>query len=239
MNRYACRTVVIYPYHFPMCMGVLTERVNVICGHYGSGKTNLSINLAIECAREGEDVTLIDLDVVNPYFRSADYADVLTKEGVRVIGPNFANTNLDTPSLPGAISGAIEMGDRVIIDVGGDDAGATALGVYSRQVNEAGPAVIYVVNRYRSLTTTAAEAVEILREIEVTARIRATAIVNNSHLKQRTDARTIEESIPFAEEVASITGLPLLFSTAPRDVALLNNIDKIHPIDVYVRAPWE
>ena len=88
-------------------MGPLTSRVNVICGHYGTGKTNLSINLAIECARAGESVTLIDMDVVNPYFRSADYADVLTKEGVRVIGPNFANTNLDTPSLPGASTHAI------------------------------------------------------------------------------------------------------------------------------------
>ena len=217
----------------------LTSRVNVICGHYGTGKTNLSINLAIECARSGESVTLIDLDVVNPYFRSADYSDVLTKEGVKVIGPNFANTNLDTPSLPGAISGAIEMGERVIIDVGGDDAGATALGVYSRQVNESKPDVIYVINRYRSLTTTPAEAVGILREIESAARIRATGIINNSHLKSQTDARTVTDSIPFAEEVARMTGLPLMFSTAPRDVLSLNNIEGIHPIDVYVRTPWE
>ena len=217
----------------------LSSRVNVICGHYGTGKTNLSINLAIECARSGESVTLIDLDVVNPYFRSADYSDVLTKEGVKVIGPNFANTNLDTPSLPGAISGAIEMGERVIIDVGGDDAGATALGVYSRQVNESKPDVIYVINRYRSLTTTPAEAVGILREIESAARIRATGIINNSHLKSQTDARTVTDSIPFAEEVARMTGLPLMFSTAPRDVLSLNNIEGIHPIDVYVRTPWE
>ena len=217
----------------------LTSRVNVICGHYGTGKTNLSMNLAIECAREGESVTLIDMDVVNPYFRSADYADVLTKEGVRVIGPNFANTNLDTPSLPGAIAGAIEMGERVIIDVGGDDAGATALGVYSRQVNESEPDVIYVINRYRSLTTTPAEAVEILREIETAARIRATKIINNSHLKRLTDAKTVTDSIPFAEEVARLTGLPLMFTTAPRDVPHLNNIDGIHQVNVYVRAPWE
>lgn len=220
-------------------MGPLKERVNVVCGHYGTGKTNLSINLAIECARSGEDVTLIDLDVVNPYFRSADYSDVLTKEGVKVIGPNFANTNLDTPSLPGAISGAIEMGERVIIDVGGDDAGATALGVYSRQINEAKPEIIYVINRYRSLTTTAQEAVEILGEIERTARIKATAIINNSHLKQSTDVKTVEDSIPFAEEVSRLTGLPLLFTTVPFDAPLLNNIGKIHKVNVYVRTPWE
>ena len=220
-------------------MHPLRKRVNVVCGHYGTGKTNLSINLAIECARSGEDVTLIDLDVVNPYFRSADYADILTKNGVRVIGPNFANTNLDTPSLPGAVSGYIENGSRVIIDAGGDDAGVTALGVYSKLINESDPEVIYVINRYRSLTTEPGEAVQILKEIEMTGRIKATAIVNNSHLKQRTDAKCIEDSIPFANEVSRLTGLPILFTTVPVDVALLSNIDIIHPIDVYVKAPWE
>ena len=88
----------------------LERRVTVVCGHYGTGKTNLSINLALDCARHGEDVTLVDLDVVNPYFRSADYADVLTENGVRVVGPNFANTNLDTPSLPAAVSNVIAEG---------------------------------------------------------------------------------------------------------------------------------
>ena len=144
----------------------LERRVTVVCGHYGTGKTNLSINLALDCARHGEDVTLVDLDVVNPYFRSADYADVLTENGVRVVGPNFANTNLDTPSLPAAVSNVIAEGSRVIVDVGGDDAGATALGVYSRALAGAEPDVIYVINRYRSQTTHADEAVQILREID-------------------------------------------------------------------------
>ena len=107
-------------------MHPLESRVTVVCGHYGTGKTNLSINLALDCAGAGDDVTLIDMDIVNPYFRSADYTDMLTEAGVRVIGPNFANSNLDTPSLPGSIRVAIEDGERVIIDVGGDDAGATA-----------------------------------------------------------------------------------------------------------------
>lgn len=220
-------------------MGPLSERVTIVCGHYGTGKTNLSINLAIECARRGEDVTLIDLDIVNPYFRSADYAELLTKEGVHVVGPNFANTNLDTPSLPGAIAGYLEMGQRVIVDVGGDDAGATALGVYARQIKDANPEVVYVINKYRSLTTTSDEAVEIMREIERMARIKVTSIVNNSHLKQRTDAKTIENSIAFANEVSEKTGLPLKFTTVPVGVALLNKIEKIHPIDIYVKAPWE
>lgn len=219
----------------------LERRVTVVCGHYGTGKTNLSINLALECARQGEDVTLVDLDVVNPYFRSADYADILTRSGVKVVGPNFANTNLDTPSLPAAVRVVIAEGSRVIVDVGGDDAGATALGVYSRTLLESDPDVIYVVNKYRSLTTHADEAVQILREIEATSHLRATCIANNSHLKQDTTEKTIIDSMGFAEEVADATGLPLRFTTAPRelDFTLLNKIENIHPVDVLVRAPWE
>ena len=219
----------------------LERRVTVVCGHYGTGKTNLSINLALDCARHGEDVTLVDLDVVNPYFRSADYADVLTENGVRVVGPNFANTNLDTPSLPGAVRNVIAEGSRVIVDVGGDDAGATALGVYSRTLADADPDVIYVVNRYRSMTTHADEAVQILREIETTSHLRATCVANNSHLKQDTSEDTVLDSMGFAEEVASASGLPLRFTTAPRglDFSILNKIPNIYPVDVLVRAPWE
>ena len=220
-------------------MSFLTDRVTVVCGHYGTGKTNLSINLAMDAADEGERVTLIDMDVVNPYFRSSDYAESLTEKGVRVIGPNFANSNLDTPSLPAAIGDAISEGERVIIDVGGDDAGATALGVYSRQLSEASPDVMYVVNRYRSQTTVPEEAVQILREIEGAARIRASCIVNNSHLKGLTTEETVLESVPFAERVSELTGLPIRFTTAPVGVDLLNKIPIMYPVRVYVKAPWE
>ncbi|MBQ8180009.1 MAG: hypothetical protein IJ026_06205 [Candidatus Methanomethylophilaceae archaeon] len=219
----------------------LEKRVTVVCGHYGTGKTNLSINLALDCARRGEEVTLVDMDVVNPYFRSADYSDLLESEGVRVIGPNFANTNLDTPSLPGSARVAIEEGGRVIVDVGGDDAGATALGMYAGTLEGSDPDVLYVVNMYRSLTTRPEEAVGILREIEAAARIRVTGLVNNSHLKQDTVADTVLGSMGFADEVSRATGLPLRFTTAPRQVAvdLLNKVPNIYPVDVCVRAPWE
>ena len=220
-------------------MTYLEKRVTVVCGHYGTGKTNLSINLALDCAKEGEKVTLIDMDIVNPYFRSSDYADVLTEAGVRVLGPNFANSNLDTPSLPASIGNAIEEGEKVIIDVGGDDAGATALGVYSRKLDSADPEVIYVINRYRSQTTEPEEAVQILREIESAARIKADCIVNNSHLKEHTDTDTILRSVPFAERVSELTGLPIKFTTAPAGVDLLNKIPNMYPVSVFVKTPWE
>lgn len=219
----------------------LERRVTVICGHYGTGKTNLSINLALDYAGRGEKVTLVDLDIVNPYFRSADYADMLTGRGVRVVGPNFANTNLDTPSLPGSVRGALEGDGMVIIDVGGDDAGATALGVYSDSLRQADPDVLYVINRYRSLTTEPEAAVDILRDIETAARIKVRGIVNNSHLKDGTGSGTVLDSVDFAQAVCDATGLPLRFTTAPRwtDLVESNSIPNIYPVDVHVRAPWE
>jgi hypothetical protein len=179
------------------------------------------------------------MDVVNPYFRSSDYAEILTRSGVRVLGPNFANSNLDTPSLPAAIGDAITDDECVIIDVGGDDAGATALGVYSRQLSKAGPDVMYVINRYRSQTTEPEEAVQILREIEGMARIKATCIANNSHLKGLTTEETVLDSIPFAEKVSELTGLPIRLHTSPVGVVPLNKIPLLYQIGVHVRAPWE
>ncbi len=220
-------------------MKYLEKRVTVVCGHYGVGKTNLSINLALDCAEAGESVTLIDMDVVNPYFRSSDYSDVLTSKGVRVLGPNFANSNLDTPSLPAAIGDAIREGEKVIVDVGGDDAGATALGVYRKHLSDADPDVLYVVNRYRSQTTVPEEAVQILSEIENAAHIRANAIVNNSHLQGYTTMQTVLDSVPFADKVAELTGLPVRFTSVPAGLDPLNKIRDMYPVRVYVKAPWE
>ncbi len=156
-----------------------------------------------------------------------------------MVGPNFANTNLDTPSLPGSIPSLIEDGKRVIIDVGGDDAGATALGVYASRMADSEPDVLYVINRYRSMTTHPEEAAEILAEIEKASRLKATGLVNNSHLKQRTDESVIMGSVDFAGRVSELTGLPIRFTAVPRNINLLNKIPNIYPIDVCVRAPWE
>lgn len=214
------------------------QRITVICGHYGCGKTNLALNLALEAADAGGRVTLADLDVVNPYFRSYEYQKLLEDKGVRVIAPVFAGTTLDTPTLSPALFSLFEAeAGRVFIDAGGDDVGATALGGLRAQLEQAGYQMIYVVNRYRILTHTALEAAALLREIESACRLRATGIVNNSHLGVETTCQSLQEALPFAQETAAITNLPLLYSTAPDFVSPLP--PGFRPIKRYVRFAWE
>jgi len=225
------------------------KRFTVVTGHYGCGKTNLAINLALDtaAANPGESVTLVDLDIVNPYFRSSDSAALLERRGVRVIGPTFAGTTLETPSLPAEIYSAFQTSGRVIFDVGGDDAGATALGRYSAEVGALDYDLLYVVNRYRNLTGTVAETAEILREIEAASHLQATGVVNNSHLQAETTVATVIESLAYARETAGALALPLVCTTIPRrlegefsqhagDATYVQNS---YPIEVYVRTPWD
>lgn len=228
--------------------------ITVVIGHYGVGKTNFAINLALDAAKRGQEVTLVDLDVVNPYFRSSDYRDTMESAGVSVVSPVFAGTTLDSPSLSGAVYTAIEDamrqedGERkcVVIDAGGDDVGATALGRFAPRIAAQRHEVLYVVNRYRNLTQEADEAIGLLAEIEAKACLRATGIVGNSHLKQDTTDQTICDSTPFVSEVSEASGLPIVCTTVPKEIVGQKNdsfwescaIQNVYPVQVYVRTPW-
>lgn len=239
----------------------LAAPVAIVCGHYGVGKTNLALNLALDSAEEGRAVTLVDLDVVNPFFRSSDYRTLLEERGIRCIAPVFAGTNVDGPSLSGTIAPALETAGRawmqgderplVIVDAGGDDVGATALGRFAGTVEAAPYEMLYVVNRSRNLTQEPAEAVRVLREIEEKSHLHATRIANNTHLQHDTDIATVEAGAPFARAVADAVGLPLAFTTVPAALASqvvdrqtthhAPNGDRqtLYPVQVYVRTPWE
>lgn len=223
------------------------KRFTIVTGHYGCGKTNLSINLALDLVAIYGEATLVDLDVVNPYFRSSDYAELLTRRGVRVIAPTFAGTTLDVPSLSPAVASAFEASGAVIFDVGGDDAGATALGRYAENVCAIDHDFLYVVNRYRTLTATPAEAAEVLPEIERASHLKATGIVNNSHLRELTDVDTVLDSLAYARESAALLELPLRFTTVPKRLAsefssqpgTATYVENAYPVDTYVHTPWE
>ncbi len=220
----------------------MEHKITVICGHYGCGKTNLVLNLALEAAKEGGPVTLADMDVVNPYFRSSEYGALLRERGVRLIAPVFAGTTLDTPTLPPDLYSLFEEpAGHVLIDAGGDDAGVTALGGLHRELSECGYEMLYVINRYRALSQTPEEAAQLLFEIESASHLKATGVVNNSHLGLETDLETLLEALPFARKTAELLKLPLLFSTAP-DFALSEGErlpEGFRPIKRYVRFCWE
>ncbi len=190
----------------------------VVCGHFGAGKTNFAVNLAKAKAAEGRDVTLIDLDIVNPYFRAADNTAELEALGITCVNPDFANTNVDIPSLPASVMGAVERQIRepervTILDVGGDN-GAVALGMYNRFFKEGEYELLYVVNKYRPLTEETDDAEFILREIEYSGRLRATGIVNNSNLGEETTPEDIKETVAWCDELAKKCKLPYICTVA-------------------------
>ena len=213
--------------------------LTLICGHYGCGKTNLSINIALDLAARGEKVTLVDMDVVNPYFRSSDYRALIENAGVRLIASAYAGGNLDSPALPAEIFAVFDSPEGyTVIDVGGDDAGATALGRFSNTINAADYDMLYVINKNRPITADAASAGEILTEIERKARVKATGIVNNTHLMGYTTEDTVLASMEYAQQTARAMDLPLLFTTVPEALADKLDIENIYPVKVHVKTPW-
>lgn len=222
-------------------MYVTNHRLIIITGHYGCGKTNLAINLALDMARSNK-VRLADLDIVNPYFRASDSRPVLENAGIEVMAPVYAGTNLDIPSLPPQFYSLFsDRKSTVILDVGGDDAGAAALGQYSDLIKEENNFEnLYVINARRILTQTPEEAAEIMREIEKAGHVPVTGIVNNTNLAGETDAGVIRESVSFANEVSKITSLPLKFTSVKAPVAgELTDIPDIYPVEIFVKTPWE
>lgn len=218
----------------------MNSRITVVCGHYGCGKTNLALNLAVEAAAKGRRSVIVDMDIVNPYFRSSEYGSFLEKHGVQLIAPVFANTTLDTPVLPPEIYSIFNMEDTdVFIDAGGDDVGATALGRLSRELEQAGYDMIYVVNRYRILSTKPEETLPLLREIESASHLRATAVVNNSHLGVDTTLETVRDAVDFAKESARLCNLPLLYSTIPDFAAGEEIPEGFKVVRRYVHFVWE
>ena len=213
-------------------------KITVITGHYGCGKTNVSVNLALMKAKQAERVAVVDLDIVNPYFRTADFGKLFADNGIRLVAPMYANSNLDIPALSFDLAGIIDGYDSVIIDVGGDPEGAAALGRYSDVLgNREDLGLYYVVNKYRYLTSTPEEAVELLREIEASGTVPCSGIINNSNLGKLTDNKTLTESAEYAEAVARAVGVPLVFTCSEQKN--LEGIENPFPIDIFVKPAWE
>ena len=210
------------------------KRVTLLCGHYGSGKTNIAVNLALKLRKRVDRVAVADLDIVNPYFRTKDSGDDFAHAGIRLISSAFANSNLDLPAMPQDLYAVTD--DRslhVIVDVGGDDRGALALGrLAPALLAENDYEMFFVINRFRPLTRDATSTAEVRQEIEAACGIPFTGIINNSNLGAETVPETVFSSIAYAEEVSRLCGLPVVATSAEVSLipALTGKIPDLLPL---------
>ena len=210
------------------------RRVSLFAGHYGSGKTNIAVNFALKLHRDGIRTAIYDLDIVNPYFRTKDSQELLEQAGIRLIASPYANSNVDIPALPSEMYRAVDDRDtNAILDIGGDDRGATALGrLRDAILAENNYHMYFVANFYRPLTTCVPDMIEVMREVEAAGGIPFTAIVNNSNLGEITEAEDVIATGEKADALSKATGLPVAFTTA-RDTlsdAVAEKIQNVLPL---------
>ena len=219
------------------------KRVTLFAGHYGSGKTNIAVNYALKLKKDGENVVIADLDIVNPYFRTKDSKDVLEKNGIKLISSEFANSNVDFPALPQEMYEVTDnKSEFAVLDIGGDDRGAYALGRYTPSIKEENNyEMLLVINKYRPLTADAESVVEIMREIEQAGGIAFTGIGNNSNLGEETTAQTVLNSVEYASEVSRITGLPVKMTSVQQSLydELKDKIDNVFPLKLQHKITQE
>lgn len=211
------------------------KRLTLFAGHYGSGKTNIALNYARYIRKNGLPVTIADLDIVNPYFRTKDDEQELSEDGIELICSPFANSNVDFPAMPKEIYALVDSHDGYgVMDIGGDDRGALALGRYTPAIlAENNYAFLAVINRSRPLTRTVSDTVEVIKEIESAAGLRFTGIVNNTNLGPDTTPDTVLSSIPYADKISKELGIPITMTTVNKELAEeLDSVPNLFPIQI-------
>ena len=214
----------------------MSKRLTLFAGHYGSGKTNIAVNYAIHLKDMGLPVVIADLDIVNPYFRTKDSEKELKEKDIELLCSPYAGSNLDIPALPQEMYRAVQ--DRktyAVMDIGGDDAGAVALGRFAPFINEEDNfEMIFVVNFFRPLTRTAEEALQIMREIEAVSHLKFTAIMNNSNLGEETTAEDILSTQDELQKLSELSALPVMMTSAKKEIAiaLKEKIDNVFPLSL-------
>ena len=212
------------------------KRLTLFAGHYGSGKTSIAVNAALELKKQRQNVAVADLDIVNPYFRAEDSKDLFLQNGIKLICSQFANTYVDFPALPDEMYALTDDTTiNAVLDIGGDERGALALGrIAPKILAENNYEMLLVINCYRPLTPDAESVLEIKAEIENACRIPFTGIVNNSNLGEETTAQTVLDSLEFANSVSKAAGLPIVFTSVAERLygELQPQIPDLFPITV-------
>ena len=225
-------------------MDIRLQGIVVIVGNYGSGKTEVAINLALVSRQSHEAVRVVDLDLVNPYFRTREARALLRANAIDIVLPSEPYLYADLPIVTPAVSGAIrQSGPLTILDVGGDDAGATVLASLADAFRGKAVQMLQVINPHRPLTDSVAGCLAMRAQIEAASRLTVTGWIGNAHLMEATTAETIRTGYRFASEVSRASGLPLVFVTTPR--ALADELTQegfdcpVLPIRRQLTLPWQ
>lgn len=204
-----------------------SANIIILVGGFGSGKTEVAVNLTKYLSESGTGpITIVDLDLVNPYFRSREAKEEMEKLGISLIAPKGGFFFADLPILLPEIKGAIEKGEgRLILDVGGDEQGSRALGSLSRSFPIGNYEMIMILNSRRPFTSDVAGSLKTMARIEMASKLKFTGIASNSHMIDETTVDILEEGYKLAKGVAEATGLTLKFLSAKKEA-----IDKIDPL---------
>ena len=225
-----------------LASAVCSHRVSIITGHYGTGKTEFAVNLALAMAGEGTSVILADLDIVNPCFRSRERRSLLEEAGVRLISSSQACSDADVPALPAELLTILEDRSlRGVLDIGGDPVGARVLARFQPKIVQEDYQLIYVLNANRPEVRDREKAISYLRGIEATTGLACTGIVNNTHLCGETTEDEIRKGAALAAEVSKETGIPVLCHVAEEKfVSALSDLpETVFPITIKMKKPWE
>ncbi len=219
------------------------NRIAIFTGHFGSGKTEISVNYALQMAQAGKKTAIVDLDIVNPFFRSTDAKKMLEEKGIRVITPVYANTNVDVPSLPAEISVVFE--DRsyhAVLDIGGDDLGAKVLSRYHQQIVEEDYIHYFVINTHRPMTRTPAEIKKMIDEIQNSSGLKVDKLVNNANLLSDSSQYVIDEASEIINAVSRDLSIPLGMITGIKQVLQgykgNPDIERLY-LEKFIKLPWD
>ena len=214
------------------------SRITIFAGHSGSGKSSLAVNYALALRKAHERVILCDIDIVNPLFRSADYADLLKSRDVQLLTLSYANSNIDLPAIPPDIESFFnDKALRTVIDLGGDY-GALALRRYKKKLlADDDYSMLLVVNKYRPLTSSVEKILEVKAEIEQASGLPFTGIVNNSNLGVDTTWIDVVSSLSFMEMVCQKTKLPLMLTTVDQNIQTEG--ENFFPMCIYKKFSWK
>ena len=210
-------------------------------GHYGSGKTTVAVNYAVALKKIREKVTIYDLDIVNPYYRTVDALSTLKEAGVELVVSPFAESNVDIPAMSASSYKMVDDLDSfAVVDIGGDDRGALALGRFSKKIKEENNYdALLIVNKYRPETRTIEGVKEIIKEIEFASKIKFTGIVNNSNLGKETTEKEIYEGLEFCNKLSNEIGLEVKFTAVEKELLdKVKNIKNVLPVDCIKYGDW-